>query len=355
MKNNIKALDKVERVYYIELPDGKIQFNPDNGIEFIKAVMKDFIYKKCKKDFYSNPKIVFAPKSFSEKVVNGGASYNTMRNCIIIDTETLIERAYHKYYDSSYTEESMNRVIELNLFEVLIHELNHSMEFRMHKKYSTDEKVKAVSESQNEYDALPRFFRRRDKEISKYLGYSPYGNMNLCIFEKDTLDKMRDVLAKTYERINFDEYSDKSIAAAFVLEYNTSKQRYKKASIISHFFKEILGNDIEARHRQIKFVKDSVFKDGYSVTIAIPEAQNSIRSEDDELSFTFNKLDFTNPTRYMRKAQKVAEHMAAYNYIYSNITYGYEVTVEVNDKDKNILIMNTYLAYSNAWNAIQYK
>ena len=350
MKNNIKALDKVERVYYIELPDGKIQFNPDNGIEFIKAFMKDFIYKYCKKDFYSNPKIVFANKNFSKEVSEG--AYLGLKNTIVIDPITVIERGYHRYYNKNFTEDTMNSVIEMNLVEILIHELNHSMEFKMYTDYKTNESKMKQAESENEFDAVPRFFRRHQKQLKKYLGYNPYLNMDKCIFSYDTLESVRNKLI--HDGINMENHSDRTLAIGLINYYNASNARYKKASIITHFFKEILQHDTKTNRKQVKFVKDAVFKDGYTVTIAIPEAQNNVRSEDDENVFVFNKLDFISPTRYMRKAPKVAEYLAIYNFTYS-IVKQTAVAVEVDDKNKEILITFTYLSYSNLWNAIQYK
>ena len=345
----MKYLDKVERNYVIELPD-KTQLNPENGVEFIKAFMKDFIYGKCRKDFYGNPKILFAPKSYAQ-ISPEGASYLSGKNAIVFSPEIIIEKAYHRNFDKKYTEEEMNQIIEMNLVIAVIHELSHSMEYRFYKNYKSDEKIQQLVECEIEYDAVPRFFRRHEEDLKEYLGYNIYMNLDKTSMSKDTIEKYREKFTEVGDVTDFD---DSEIVMTAMLMYTNSHPRYKKQSSFNHLFKDVLQYDMRRSKKQIKFVKDKVFKENYSIKIAVPEGQNNIDSEEDEVSFEFIKEDFCNVDRYVRLIPRLVEHLAATDRLY-NICKDVNVEIGIKEEEKELLITFTYLSYSNLWNAIQYK
>ena len=62
-------LEKVEREYFEIKEDGYVEFKPLNAINFLNAFIQDVIYKYMRKDFYSNPRVIYTRWDFMKIIL----------------------------------------------------------------------------------------------------------------------------------------------------------------------------------------------------------------------------------------------------------------------------------------------
>ena len=352
-----KELDKVERNYFEFGENGELISIMDNMIKFSHAFLIEFIYEKCKKDFYSNPRFVFLRNHFTESQLkkckyidnNTIGYYQNSGNKIIINLAvcvdqilTSIERLKDKIEIESY-----NKLVEAVIVNTIIHELLHSVEYNKYKDINN-------YEVENTFDAEPKFFNKYSRQLDKYLGYNIKEYIYLAMFflyDSDII-KLKDEIAEDHnypDMVSTPNYKVFWNLACKIEQCDTNRH-YRKSSMYSHLIEHVLCID-KRKNPLYKDAANLIFKQDYTLRILFGEHQNFF--DKSFKGYVFTKDILTNPYKYMKRINKLVYALSAYN---DDFYYDYPVRISyyLDKQNKNINILFN-LESKTAEDVIQYK
>ena len=330
-----ELLEKVSREYFEVREDGYVEFKYNNGVDFLLAFIREIVYKKMKKDFYSNPKIIFKREKFNDgnidrtivgNLVNKETKgfYQKPQNIIVINVASIIEDVYNTLKNHSWNVKDLddntilNYLIEMYLIRTLLHELVHSIEYNEYSNSNRDQ-----YELENNKDGILRIVRKYRKLIYDYLGFSIYANIHFADREfNSVLLRLRELYPNDED---FELYW-----YIYVKEYLSKHKRYRKCSMIKHMFYHILKlNRDTGTAKQLSDITNKVFKDDYKIRIIFYENENLMRKNGSYIDFT--KEDLTNPSKYAKKIASLCDKKSLYAYRYSS----FKIIVGSNYDDDN--------------------
>lgn len=355
-------LEKVEREYYEIKEDFYVEFKPQNAINFLNAFIQEVIYKYMKKDFYSNPRVIYTRWGFHENNTISKnyrdtigkytmAFYTKPSNLINISALRIIQVAYNNskdllglttkdIKDNEDIQNDMKQIIEIYLIDTILHEFVHSVEYN---EFKINNISKSEVEKENDYDHIIYIFMKYSFIINEYIGFDftkklPY---TYYYFMKTVPNLYKD-----------NKNKDKDLFQLFmeneVYTHRKSKRRFRKCSMIRHLFYHIIQSNIP--DKEIRTIEKKVFHERYDLNITIVENQNALN--DYTLLLTFNKEILTNPELYMCKIETVAAEVMLYKRRYS--VFNYVIQIKMYEETKEIYVLYG-IDLENLYSTIQFK